>query len=53
MNTRNYLAHSFLRDRAPFLGVEVAAEELAEVSARLDEFEGRLETYCGTSASRS
>ena len=49
VNTRNYLAHSFLRDRAPFLGVEgeaeAAADELAEVSARLDEFEGRLETY--------
>ena len=49
VNTRNYLAHSFLRDRAPFLGVkgaaEAAAEELAEVSARLDEFEARLETY--------
>ena len=49
VNTRNYLAHSFLRDRAPFLGVEgaaeAAAEELVEVSARLDEFEGRLETH--------
>jgi hypothetical protein len=49
VNTRNYLAHAFLRDRAPFLGVEGAAEaavgELAQVSAKLDEFEGRLETY--------
>ena len=49
VNTRNYLAHSFLRDRAPFLAVagaaEAAAEELTKVSARLDEFEGRLETY--------
>jgi hypothetical protein len=49
VNIRNYLAHSFLRDRAPFLSVEgaaeAAAEELAELSARLDEFEARLETY--------
>jgi hypothetical protein len=49
VNTRNCLAHSFLRDRAPFLGVpgvaEGAAEELTKVSAKLDEFEERLEAY--------
>src|SRR5207247_957282 len=49
VNTRNYLAHSFLRDRAPFLDLpgvaEDAAEELVKVSAKLDEFEERLAVY--------
>jgi hypothetical protein len=49
VNTRNYLAHGFLRDRAIALqdaaGCEETAKELAVVSGKLDEFEERLEAY--------
>ncbi len=49
VNTRNYLAHEFLRDRAPFMHDAAfchhVAEELAAVHAKLDAFEQRLDTY--------
>lgn len=49
VETRNYLAHRFMRERAPFLHdvqfCHHVAEELASVQARLDEFEQRLDAY--------
>jgi len=49
VNTRNHLAHRFLRDRAPYLHdanfCDHVASELAQVAARLDEFEERLDAY--------
>ena len=49
VNTRNLLAHRFLRERAVFFGDPRASEEaarvLAEVEVKLDEFEERLKAY--------
>jgi hypothetical protein len=49
LDARNYLVHSFMRDRAMKLhdaaSCEEIAEELVEVQRRLDEFEERLEAY--------
>lgn len=49
VETRNYLAHRYMRERAPYLrDVEFChyvAEELAQVLARLDEFEERLNDH--------
>jgi hypothetical protein len=49
VDTRNYLGHRHMRERAPFLhDVEFChhvAQELANVLARLDEFEERLDEY--------
>ena len=49
MNTRNLLAHRFLRERAVFFGdpraSNDAARVLAEVEQKIDEFEQRLNAY--------
>lgn len=49
VKTRNYLAHRYMRDRAMCLedseSCQRVAIELAQVQARLDDFEVRLETY--------
>lgn len=49
VNTRNYLVHRFMRERAPFLHDAAfrtkVAEELAGVLYHLDHFEARLEEY--------
>lgn len=49
LDARNYLVHSFMRDRAMKLhdaaSCEEIAEELIEVQRRLDELEERLETH--------
>lgn len=46
---RDYLAHRFMRERAPFLGdpayCQRVAEELAEALSMLDDFEERLDDY--------
>jgi hypothetical protein len=49
VNTRNMLAHRFLRERAVFLGDPLASNDaarvLAEVKVKIDEFEERLSAY--------
>ncbi len=49
MNTRNLLAHRFLRERAVFFSDPRASNEaartLAEVQVKIDEFEERLYAY--------
>lgn len=49
VNTRNLLAHRFLRERAVFFGDPLASEDaarvLAEVEVKIDEFEERLNAY--------
>lgn len=49
VNTRNLLAHRFLRERAVFFGDPRAsydaARVLAEVGVKIDEFEERLNAY--------
>ncbi len=49
VNTRNLLAHRFLRERAVFFGdpraSHKAARVLAEVEVKIDEFEERLDAY--------
>lgn len=49
LDARNYLVHSFMRDRAVLLhdpeSCEKIAGELVEVQRRLDEFEERLEAH--------
>lgn len=49
VETRNYLAHRYIRDRAVFLDdpalCREVADELARVQARLDEFEERLDAH--------
>ncbi len=49
VETRNYLAHRYIRDRAIFLHdpalCRQIADELARVQARLDEFEKRLDAH--------
>jgi hypothetical protein len=49
VETRNYLVHRYMRERATFLHdsefCRRVAQELADVQARLDEFEHRLDEY--------
>lgn len=49
VNTRNMLAHRFLRERAVFFGDPLASNDaarvLAEVEVKIDEFEERLSAY--------
>ena len=49
VNTRNLLAHRFLRERAVFFSDPQASHEaarvLAEVEVKIDEFEERLNAY--------
>jgi hypothetical protein len=49
VRTRNYLAHNFLRDRAPFMNdpavCRSAAEDLAAIRVRIEEFEHRLNLH--------
>jgi hypothetical protein len=49
VNTRNLLAHRFLRERAVFFSDPQASYEaarvLAEVEVKIDEFEERLDAY--------
>src|SRR2546423_3365665 len=49
VETRNYVVHRYMRERAIFLHdtefCRRVAEELAAVQARLDEFEHRLDEY--------
>ncbi|MDQ2788285.1 MAG: hypothetical protein M3Y73_00715 [Actinomycetota bacterium] len=49
MNTRNMLAHRFLRERAVIFGDSLASNDaarvLAEVEVKIDEFEERLRAY--------
>ncbi|MGH4018642.1 MAG: hypothetical protein ACRDT0_05245 [Pseudonocardiaceae bacterium] len=49
VNTRNMLAHQFLRERAAFFGDPLASNDaarvLAEVEVKIDEFEKRLNAY--------
>ncbi|MCE0764815.1 hypothetical protein LWC35_18155 [Pseudonocardia kujensis] len=49
VDTRNYLVHRFMRDRAPYLHdvdfCHHVADELAKVLARLDDFEERLDAH--------
>jgi hypothetical protein len=47
VNTRNVLAHRFLRERAVFLGDPLASNDAARVLAevKIDEFEERLSAY--------
>ena len=49
VNTRNLLAHGFLRERAVFFGDPLASEDaarvLAEVEVKIDDFEERLNAY--------
>lgn len=49
VRARNYLAHAFMRDRAPYMYdaafCEHVVQELVEVQARLDVFEEHLDAY--------